>query len=210
MEPSYPGAIPGPTKGGTVPHRATGAASAAGDRDASQGQLFGGKRGEHDTDSSAGAVEGPEAERRKGRRRTPRGAMCRRAQGMARRKAVYPGVLGPDEATRQVDPRRSRHGPSQPQGGPGAPRTSRRSQDHAPSDARRSGSPVRWRRMENPPLLHEQDTPGWAVPGRIRIRCRGSRPEAEGADFFFALILIWPNPSKEHVRSAPPLRVSQK
>jgi hypothetical protein len=189
MEPSYPGAIPDLIKGGTAPHRATGTVSAAGDRDASQGQLFGGKRGEHNTDSSASAVEGPKAERRRDRRRTPRGAMYRRAQGMARRKAVYPGVLGPDEATRQVDPRRPRHGPSQPQGGPGAPRTSRRLQDHASSDARRFGSPVRWRSMENPPLLHEQDTLGWAVPGRIRIRCRGSRPKAEGADFFFTLIL---------------------
>lgn len=137
-------------------------------------------------------------------------AMCRRAQGMARRKAVYPGVLGPDEATRQVDPRRSRHGPSQPQGGPGAPRTSRRSQDHAPSDARRSGSPVKWRRMENPPLLHEQDTLGWAVPGRIRIRCKGFRPEAEGADFFFAPFLAQSQPVNEPVRSLKSSRISQK
>ena len=112
--------------------------------------------------------------------------MCRRAQGTVRRKAVRPGVLGPKEATLEVDPRRPRHGPSQPKGGPGAPRTSRRSQDHADSDARRSGSPVRRRSMENPPLLHEQDTLGWAVPGRIRIRSRGFRPDVEGADFFYA------------------------
>ena len=112
--------------------------------------------------------------------------MCRRAQGTVRRKAVCPGVLGPKEATLEVDPRRPRHGPSHPQGGPGAPRRSRRSQDHASSDARRSGSPLRRRSVENPPLLHEQDTLGWAVPGRIRIRSRGFRPDVEGADFFFA------------------------
>lgn len=116
--------------------------------------------------------------------------MCRRAQGTVRRKAVCPGVLGPKEATLEVDPRRPRHGPSQPQGGPGAPRTSRRSQDHADSDARRSGSPVRRRSMENPPLLHEQDTLGWAVPGRIRIRSRGFRPEVDGADFFFYPLFV--------------------
>ena len=111
--------------------------------------------------------------------------MSRRAQGKARRKAGHPGVLGPKRATSKVDPRRQRRGPSQPQGRPGVPRTSDRLKDHVGSEVQRSGSPLKRRSMENPPLLHEQDTLGWAVPGRIRTRSRGSRPEAESADFFF-------------------------
>lgn len=104
---------------------------------------------------------------------------------MARRKAIRPGVLGPKEATPTVDPQPPLLWTEPAAREAGCTQDKQTVPDHATTNALRSGSPVRWRSMENPPLLHEQDTLGWAEPGRIRTRSRGFRPEVEGADFFF-------------------------
>ena len=57
--------------------------------------------------------------------------------------------------------------------------------DHASPDVQRSRPPLKRRSVESPPLLYEQDTFGWASPGRIRTRSRRPRLEVDGADFLF-------------------------
>ena len=97
----------------------------SGDQGESQGHLFGDKSGGCRGLRSEALKEGPNAERRTVRHRiTLCDAMRRRAQGKARRKAVDPGMLGPEGATPKADSIRLRIEPRQPQGGPGASRTS--------------------------------------------------------------------------------------
>ena len=65
--------------------------------------------------------------------------------------------------------------------------------DHSSSDVQRSRSLLKRRSVEMPPFLYEQDTFGWALSGRIRIRSRRPRLEVDGADFLFPSVSA--NPS---------------
>ena len=63
---------------------------------------------------------------------------------------------------------------------------------HRPRRFRRSEVQVARKKAkhEEPPLLHEQDTLGWAMSGRIRIRHRKPRLEVDGADFLFCDLFV--------------------
>ena len=64
--------------------------------------------------------------------------------------------------------------------------------DQAATDIRRFGAPVERRSAGNPPFPCEQNTPGWFLPGRIRTRRKGPRPDWTVRISFFAL--FWPKP----------------